>query len=102
MSSTNNDATLTGGNGRMLFGVPKLMGKGNYMCCDTAMPADTDASALKQWVNGESMERHFAHTRQLTLQLTAIGEPIPDISLIVRVKASLPSLWDTITFILNG
>ncbi|GAA6058317.1 hypothetical protein JCM3770_003611 [Rhodotorula araucariae] len=183
MSSTNSDTPFSGGNGRALFGVPKLTGKANYLRWsmalklyfkktkswpvvngDTVRPFDSDegvqewvnhddaakydimatvneeqqdvlfrlgdnASAHKFWtllektnkpqgdighqvlleqlhsaryIDGESMERHLARMRQLTIQLANIGHSVDDASFVVLVKASLPASWDTITFILDG
>lgn len=44
------------------------------------------------------MEKYLSHMRNLCLQLAAIGEPASDATFVVRVKASLPPSWDTVTF----
>jgi hypothetical protein len=55
-----------------------------------------------RYVNGASMVQHHAHMRSLTIPLASIGEPVSDATFPVLVKGSLPSSWDTITFILDG
>jgi hypothetical protein len=55
-----------------------------------------------RYVNGASMVQHHAHMRSLTIPLASIGEPVSDATFLVLVKGSLPSSWDTITFILDG
>jgi hypothetical protein len=55
-----------------------------------------------RYVDGASMEQQLARMRFLPIQLASIGEPISGATFLVLVKESLPSSWDTITFILDG
>jgi hypothetical protein len=55
-----------------------------------------------RYVDGASMEHHLAHMRSLSIQLASSGEPVSDATFLVLVKGSLPSSWDTITFIFDG
>lgn len=52
--------------------------------------------------DSKSMEEHLAKMRDTAARLDSIGEGLPNSTLLVAIKASLPESWKPILFLLNS